>query len=50
VACSRDNIENVYDVLQRRLSDDPVKEVRCDIGETLKTLHLYKRVVDKMTL
>ena len=47
--CTKENVESVYDLLESRLAEDPIKEVRKQIGDTMKSLQFFNRVVKRMT-
>lgn len=49
VVCRSDSIEKVYKLLEVRLSDDPIWEVRLEVGNTIKELQLFEKVFARMS-
>lgn len=43
-----DSIEKVYKLLEVRLSDDPIWEVRLEVGKTIKELQLFEKIYVRM--
>lgn len=48
VVCKSSLIEKVYKLLETRLSDDPIWEVRIEVGNTIKELQLFEKVFSRM--
>lgn len=49
ICCTRENIEQVYNSLEDRLCNDPIKEVRAIIKDALRSLQLYNRAIQRMS-
>ena len=49
VVCKSSQIEKVYKLLEVRLSDDPIWEVRLEVGNTIKELQLFEKVFARMS-
>jgi hypothetical protein len=49
VVASSENAEAIYKILETRLSDDPIQEVRLSIGRTIKDLKIYQRTLNKLS-
>ncbi len=49
VVCRREHIEKLYYLLENRLSDDPIREVRLEIGNALKKLELLEKTFARMS-
>lgn len=41
-------LERIYDLLEKCLSDDPIREVRQEVGRTMTHLQLYDKVFKRM--
>ena len=44
-----EHLDTIYKLLERRLSDDPIIEVRYQMGITMRELKLFDRVYQRMT-
>ena len=44
-----EHIDTIYKLLEKRLSDDPIIEVRYQMGITMRELKLFDRVYQRMT-
>ena len=41
-------IQEIHAILEKRLSDDPIREVRLEIGKSIKHLKLFDRIFAQM--
>lgn len=50
LACSRENVDMVYSILEERLYEDAIREVRYESGQAIKNLQLLNRCVNRIVL
>ena len=43
-----EHLEPIYRLLERRIAEDPIMEVRLNIGTTVKDLMLFERIYAQM--
>ena len=43
-----EHLETIYKLLEKRIAEDPIMEVRLSIGKTIKDLMLFERVHAQM--
>ena len=43
-----EHLDTIYSLLEKRLSDDPIIEVRYQLGTTMRELKLFDRVYQRM--
>lgn len=41
-------LDEIYDLLEAKLSDDPIREVRLEVGNAMKKLQLFDKVFARM--
>lgn len=43
-----DCLDKIYELLEKKLSDDPIREVRLEVGNTMRKLQLFDKVFKRM--